>query len=103
MNNNFFQTLITVALTISTIVTAILLNMGCTETAAGLSCTGANVPTWISPYMMMITSALGILKLVIAWFEGKLVRPTAVVVPASEARAGVVTEAQVAAPGAAKK
>jgi hypothetical protein len=80
MNSNLFQTILTVLLTISSIGTMILLNMGCLETPAGsLSCAAATAPAWLMPYLAMIATGLGFLKLVIAFFQGKLIAPTKVV------------------------
>ena len=80
MNSNLFQTILTVLLTVSSIGTMLLLNMGCTETVAGsLNCAASTAPAWLSPYLAMTATGLGFLKLVIAFFQGKLIAPTKVV------------------------
>ncbi len=79
MNSNFFQTMLTILLTISGIATTALLNMGCHDVSGSLNCIGATAPTWMLPYLGSFATILGILKLVIAAFTGKLTAPTVVV------------------------
>ena len=79
MNSNLFQTILTVLLTISGVATSVLLSMGCHDAGGSLSCLGASAPTWMLPYLGIIATALGILKLIIAALTGKLTAPTAVV------------------------
>jgi hypothetical protein len=80
MNSNLFQTILTLAITVSGIATSILLSLGChTDVAGAVNCVGSNAPSWAAPYLVIITSVLGILKLIIAAFNGKLTAPTVVV------------------------
>ena len=80
MNLNFFQTILTVILTICSIASAGLIAMGCTETVAGsLNCAASTAPAWLVPYLILTASIVGPLKLVIASIEGKLTAPTKVV------------------------
>lgn len=80
MNTNLLQTILTIMITFSGIVTTLLLNAGCTASSSGaLDCAKANVPSWLTPYLIGITAVLGVVKLLIAAFDGKLVKPTAVI------------------------
>ena len=94
MNSNLFQTLLTLAITISTIATSLLLSLGCHADAAGaVNCIGSNAPSWLAPYLIIITSVLGILKLIIGFATGKLTAPTAAVT--NSGAPGTVTPNQV--------
>lgn len=97
MNSNLFQTILTAAITICGILTSILLSVGCTTLPTGaLDCSASTLgATWI-PYLAIIASALGIVKLIVAAFQGKLVAPTAVV--ATTGAPGTVHPADVVAP-----
>jgi hypothetical protein len=80
MNSNLFQTILTVLLTVCGIVTSILLGFGCTQDAAGaVSCAASSAPSWLAPYLVIVASALGIVKLITGAITGKLTLPTAVV------------------------
>ncbi len=94
MNSNLLQTILTALLTISGIATSILLSVGCQDIAGSISCVASNAPTWLVPYLGIAASVLGIVKLVLAAFNGKLTAPTVVV--SDSGKAGTVTPAQVA-------
>jgi hypothetical protein len=79
MNSNLFQTILTVLITVSGLATSILVSMGCVDVAGSLNCATSSAPTWLAPYLVMIASALGIVKLILAAFTGKLTAPTVVV------------------------
>ena len=86
MNNNLFQTILTIAMTISGLGSTLLVSLGCkTNVVGNLDCTASNAPIWLVPYMVMAASALGILKLIVSAFNGKLVKPTVVVSTTGEA------------------
>ena len=93
MNSNLFQTILTLAITISGIATSVLLSLGCHDVAGAISCVGSTAPAWLAPYLIIATSFLGILKLVIAAFSGKLVKPTVVV--SDSGKPGTVSPAAV--------
>ena len=79
INSNLFQTILTVMLTVTGIATSVLLNMGCHDVSGTINCVGSTAPSWLLPYLGIIATALGILKLIIAALTGKLVKPTAVI------------------------
>lgn len=79
MNSNFFQTILTAAITVSALITSVLLILGCHDIGGSISCVASNAPTWLIPYLGIAASGLGILKLVIGAFTGKLTAPTAAV------------------------
>lgn len=80
MNSNLFQTILTAASLAATAVTTILLSLGCSQDAMGkLMCVATSAPTWLVPYLATIAMVLGVVKLIIATFTGKLSAPTAVV------------------------
>jgi hypothetical protein len=79
MNSNLFQTILTVLITISGLATSLLVSMGCTDVAGSLNCATSSAPTWLAPYLVMAASVLGVVKLIVAAFTGKLTAPTAVV------------------------
>jgi hypothetical protein len=79
MNSNLFQTILTVLLTISGLATSVLVSLGCNDIGGSISCVASNAPTWMVPYLGIAASVLGILKLVIGAFTGKLTAPTAAV------------------------
>lgn len=79
MNSNYFQTILTVLVTVSGIATSVLLSLGCHELGGSISCVASNAPTWLAPYLVIATSVLGVLKLIIGAFTGKLTAPTQVV------------------------
>jgi hypothetical protein len=79
MNSNFFQTILTVLVTVSGLATSILVTLGCHEIAGSVSCVGSTAPSWLVPYLAIAASVLGALKLVIGAFTGKLTAPTQVV------------------------
>jgi hypothetical protein len=88
MNNNMFQTILTVLITASGFATAAMQYFGCTA----VDCSAA--PVWIAPYLVIAMPILGFAKLVIAYLEGKLIAPTVVV--DSSGLPGTVTPDQVA-------
>jgi hypothetical protein len=79
MNSNFFQTILTILITVSGLATSALLSLGCKDIAGTLNCATSSAPSWLAPYLVVIASALGFTKLIIAAFTGKLVAPTVVV------------------------
>lgn len=82
MNTNLFQTLMTVVMLILSGITGLLIKMGCTENVVtgAIDCSVASgAPTWLTPYLGMAAFGIGILKMVIAFFEGKLTKPTVAV------------------------
>jgi hypothetical protein len=94
VNLNFFQTILTVILTICSIATAGLLALGCIESPSGtMLCSAANAPAWLVPYLVLAASIVGPLKLIIAKIEGKLTAPTVVVSTSGDA--GTVRPSQV--------
>jgi hypothetical protein len=78
MNTNLFQTIATVLMAVASIGSTLLVAMGCSQNALGaLDCsTATNAPVWMVPYLVIAASVLGIIKLVLAAFEGKLTAPT---------------------------
>lgn len=81
MNSNLFQTILTVAITISGFLTTILLALGCKDVAGAIDCSTASGPTWLIPYLVIAATVSGFLKLIIKFFQGKgaLINPTIVV------------------------
>ena len=79
MNSNYFQTILTVVAGILAMATTILLSMGCTDIADKISCVASSAPTWIAPYLAIAASAIGVLKVIIGAFTGKLTKQTAVI------------------------
>lgn len=79
MNSNLFQTILTVLTALSAIAASILLSLGCHDVGGSITCIASNAPTWMVPYLGIAASILGILKLVIGAFTGKLVAPTAAI------------------------
>jgi hypothetical protein len=78
MNTNLFQTILTVLITISGVVSSILVGLGCKADAVSgaLNCDTASVSTQFLPWLAGVASILGIVKLLLAAFEGKLTSPT---------------------------
>jgi len=96
MNTNYFQTLMTTAIALLGVATAVLVSMGCTHALNGaLDCSNSSAPIWLAPYLVIAASIISFLKLILGAFEGKLTKPTVPVVPNGEGKPGVVTEAQV--------
>lgn len=93
-NTSIFQTILTALITISTLVGGVLLSLGCHDIAGSISCVGSNAPTWLSPYLIIATSVLGIIKLITSAFEGKLVKQTAVI--STSGKTGTVLPSDVA-------
>lgn len=93
MNSNLFQTILTVMITLAGIATSVLLSMGCHDVAGSINCVGATAPTFLLPYLGIAASVLGVVKLLIAAFTGKLTAPTAVV--SDSGKAGTVSPAAV--------
>lgn len=80
MNSNFFQTILTVLITVAAFASMILVSFGCVESPSGtMLCSASTAPTWLTPYLGMAATGLGFLKLIIAFFQGKLTAPTKVV------------------------
>ena len=81
MNTNLFQTLLTVAVTVSGILSSILVSFGCSAAplTGALDCSHSSAPIWLVPYLVGTASVLGIVKLLLATFEGKLALPTVTV------------------------
>ena len=95
MNTNLFQTILTVLITISGIATSLLVSMGCTQSVNGsLNCATTSAPAWLVPYLVIAASVLGIVKLIIAAFDGKLSAPTVAV--SKTGTTGTVTADQIA-------
>lgn len=78
MNSNFFQTLMTVFMILSTAGSGILVSLGCTQNVitGALDCTEANAPVWLIPWLVGAAALIGVLKMFLAAFEGKLTAPT---------------------------
>lgn len=100
MNTNFLQTLMTVAIAISGMLTTLLISMGCTHNAVSgaLDCANSTAPLWLAPYLVIVASVLSVVKLILGAFEGKLTKPTVPVVPDGQGKPGVVTVSQVKTP-----
>lgn len=105
MNSNLIRTILAV---IVAALPAIVHFLGCTTTGSGsLDCSGSWIP---SDYLPWVQSGMTVLALVIKMFGGptgatvgeKLAAPAVPVVPPEKAKVGVVTDAQVQAPGAKK-
>lgn len=105
MNSNLIRTIIATAVVLLPIVVQFL---GCTTNAVGVyDCSGSWIPANYLPYIM---SGMTLLALLIKTFGGpsgatmgeKLAAPAVPVVPAEKAKVGVVTDAQVQAPGSSK-
>lgn len=80
MNSNLFQTILTVLMTVSTLASMLLVSFGCIESPTGtMLCSASTAPAWLTPYLAIAATGLGFLKLIIAFFQGKLVAPTKVV------------------------
>ncbi len=80
MNSNLFQTILTVLITVSAFASTVLVSFGCIESPAGtMLCSASTAPAWLVPYLAIAASVLGFLKLVIGFFQGKLIAPTKVV------------------------
>ncbi len=102
LNSNFIRTALAVIIAALPVLVHFL---GCTTNAAGvLDCSGSWIPAAYLPYVM---SAMTILGLIIKASGGpagatvgeKLAAPAVPVVAPENAKTGVVTQAQVAAPG----
>lgn len=78
MNSNLFQTILTVLTTVSGLATSLLLGLGCHEVAGAVTCVGSTAPAWLLPYLAGATGILGVVKLIISAFNGKLTAPTVV-------------------------
>jgi len=78
MNTNFLQTLMTVLMLLSSFGTSILLGFGCTanQITGAVDCSASTAPLWLAPYLVIAATVLGIVKMVLAAFEGKLTAPT---------------------------
>ncbi len=100
MNTNFLQTLMTVGVAISGLMTSLLIALGCKHNALtnALDCTNTTAPLWLAPYLVTAAAVLGVVKLILGAFEGKLVKPTVPVVPDGQGAPGVVTVSQVKTP-----
>lgn len=85
MNTNFLQTLMTVLILLSSFGTSILLGFGCIANpiTGAVDCSTSNAPVWLAPYLVFAATGLGIVKMIVAAFEGKLTKPT-VAVPAGK-------------------
>jgi hypothetical protein len=96
MYSNIFQKIMTAAGVALTAITFYLLQAGCVQTAAGaLSCTATTAPTWLAPYLGATAAIVGVAKLIVDGFTGKLTHAT---VPVTNTGApGTVTPAQVMA------
>lgn len=100
MNSNLIRTIIAAAVVILPLIVQFL---GCTTTASGAyDCSASWIPAGYLPYVM---SGMTLLGLLIKTFGGpsgatageKLASPAVPVVPAAQAKPGVVTASQVAA------
>ena len=96
MNNNLFRTILAAVVVMLPLAVNFL---GCTTTAAGgLDCSGSWIPEAYLPYVM---SGMTLLGLIIKTFGGSgslkqnALSPAVPVVPAVEAKVGVVTIGQV--------
>lgn len=100
MNTNFLQTLMTTVIAVAGLLTTLLLSVGCTHNAVtqAIDCANTSAPTWLAPYLVIVASILSFVKLILGAFEGKLTKPTVVVVPEGQGKPGVVTPSQVKAP-----
>ena len=87
MNTNLFQTILTVIITASGLISSLLVSLGCKASpiTGALDCTAANAPIWLIPYLVGAATVLGIAKLLLAAFEGKLAKPTVAVPKGKEA------------------
>lgn len=87
MNSNLLQTILTVVTGIVTFATLLLTSFGCHDTGiagTALDCANSSAPTWLIPYLGTAATALVFLKLIISFFQGKLVAPTAVIATTNE-------------------
>ena len=77
----------TVAMLISSFGTSILIGFGCVanQVTGAVDCSASSAPVWLAPYLVFAATGLGIVKMLLAAFEGKLTKATIAVPKGSEA------------------